>query len=716
MREWTGQRLGNYQIIKLLGRGGFADVYLGEHLYLNTPAAIKVLRMQLAQGTHQRFLQEARTVARLNHANIVRVLEFGIEPTPFLVMSYAPFGSLRQRHPPGSQLPPPLLLSYVKQMARALQYAHDRNIVHRDVKPENMLLGDDHILMLSDFGIALAMQSITGTTGLTLAGSVVGTVQYMAPEQLTGRAGPASDQYALGCVVYEWFCGVPPFAGSVQQVAHQQMHVSPPAMRERAAHLTAAIEQVVMRALAKDPRARFASVQDFSLALEAACDANVAQQGVDATAPATLASPVNRVYLHPDVAGPSAPTVADSFIGMSLASRTPQVLQSPPLSPQSPPGASASPPVTPVKPDRPRSRARRNLLLGLGIGTGVVALSGGGLFAYSFLSSRVNRQPQKQTPPAVQATGTPTLAIPVAVNALPSRAAVAPGSGGTIELFVRGSDNRLWHGSYDSSYRLLRPWESLGSPGSLTYDPAVASDGHGHIDILVRTPQNTLQYSQYSDTARTWRPWQNLENGGEFLTLLADPAIAVQQDGRSAVFVCGKRQNQDEQSGIWYSLFRDSTLSWQPLDNFFNSSLLFTGTPAVVSSPGGRIDVFARGSDQTLYHNFFDGDRWNGWDQWGGNLASDPAAVGQAQGERINVFAFDGSGTIQHIGYNIPGNQWSSWETLRASASSLLAAAPAPGAVAMSNGSIDLFVRNNDHVLQRLQYNGSQLLQGAPLR
>ncbi|HCF84966.1 MAG TPA: serine/threonine protein kinase, partial [Ktedonobacter sp.] len=102
MVDYTGEKLGNYRLMKLLGRGGFADVYLGEHIYLQTVAAIKVLRMQLTDEVLEKFLVEARTVARLSHPNIVSVLEFGIEDaTPFLVMSYAPYGSLRQRHPRG---------------------------------------------------------------------------------------------------------------------------------------------------------------------------------------------------------------------------------------------------------------------------------------------------------------------------------------------------------------------------------------------------------------------------------------------------------------------------------------------------------------------------------------------------------------------------------------------------------------------------------------
>src|SRR6266487_67177 len=179
MVEYTGEKLGNYRLMRLLGRGGFADVYLGEHIYLQTAAAIKVVQAQLTDEALEKFLAEARTIARLTHPNIVPVLEFGIEQTtPFLVMSYASYGSLRQRHPRGSILAPLTIVSYVDQVATALQYAHDRQVIHCDVKPENMLLGQHETLMLSDFGIAISAQSIHGTSS---PAGIVGTATYMAP-------------------------------------------------------------------------------------------------------------------------------------------------------------------------------------------------------------------------------------------------------------------------------------------------------------------------------------------------------------------------------------------------------------------------------------------------------------------------------------------------------------------------------------------------------
>ncbi len=159
MLNREGLRLGNYRLVRTLGKGAFAEVYLGEHLYLKNYAAIKVLLTELNEEKEQLFLSEAQTLAQLAHPNIVRVREFAIErATPFLVMDYTPGGALRQRHPKGSCLSLDLTVSYMKQVAAALQYAHNRGIIHRDVKPDNILQGTESV-MLSDFGISMYLRA-----------------------------------------------------------------------------------------------------------------------------------------------------------------------------------------------------------------------------------------------------------------------------------------------------------------------------------------------------------------------------------------------------------------------------------------------------------------------------------------------------------------------------------------------------------------------------
>src|SRR5947207_6981 len=264
-----GQQLGNYRLVSLLGQGGYAEVYLGQHVRLNQQAAIKVLHAHLTEQEAEHFQQEAQTIASLVHPGIVRVFDYDVQDgVPFLVIDYAPNGTLRRRYPKGSLVPLSVIVSAAKQVADALQYAHEQKFIHRDVKPENMLVGRRQEVLLSDFGIATIAHS---TSSLNVgAEGTSGTLAYMAPEQIEGHPRPASDQYALGVVVYEWLCGERPFEGSVSELIAQLLSVPPLPLHERMPAIPAEIEQVVLRALAKDPKARFASVAAFSSALEQA--------------------------------------------------------------------------------------------------------------------------------------------------------------------------------------------------------------------------------------------------------------------------------------------------------------------------------------------------------------------------------------------------------------------------------------------------------------
>src|SRR5438876_9276411 len=153
--DHLGQQFGNYRLVSVLGQGGYAEVYLGQHVRLDLQAAIKVLHTHLTGSEAEHFQQEAQTIARLAHPSIVRVFDFDVqEGVPFLVMDYAPNGSLRQRYPWRILAPIPQIVSSVKLVAAALQYAHDKKFIHRDVKPENMLIGQHQEVLLSDFGIA----------------------------------------------------------------------------------------------------------------------------------------------------------------------------------------------------------------------------------------------------------------------------------------------------------------------------------------------------------------------------------------------------------------------------------------------------------------------------------------------------------------------------------------------------------------------------------
>ncbi len=267
MTDRVGQQLGNYRLISFIGQGSFADVYLAEHIHLQSQAAIKILKVMLSNEHKAAFLTEARRLVRLRHSHIVRLLEFGIAgDVPFLVMEYASNGSLRTRHPKGSQLPLETVVFYIKHAADALQYIHEQKLVHRDIKPENMLLGSNQEVMGSDLGIAAVAHNTSSQSVQTMAG----TVPYMAPEMLQGKPRPASDQYALGIVAYEWICGERPFRGSFTELYSQQLFVPPPSLHEKVPELPPDVEDVVLTALAKDPQQRFSKIQAFAVALEQA--------------------------------------------------------------------------------------------------------------------------------------------------------------------------------------------------------------------------------------------------------------------------------------------------------------------------------------------------------------------------------------------------------------------------------------------------------------
>jgi basic membrane protein A len=269
MIDLTGRQFGSYRLVRRLAVGGFASVYLGQHVRISSKqAAIKILH--LFDVDVRQFRREAETTEQLTHPNIVRLLDFDIqEGTPFLVLDYAPGGSLRMRHPKGSQVPLATVIEYLKELASALQYAHDQNTLHRDIKPDNILIGRQEELLLSDFGMALLSQ--TGKTSIDGPANTGGTPYYMAPEQFRGKPEKASDQYALATVVYEWLTGTTPFSGGdFIQLGFQHTYETVPPLQTFVSAVPATVEQVVLKALSKQPQERFPRVADFAFALQSA--------------------------------------------------------------------------------------------------------------------------------------------------------------------------------------------------------------------------------------------------------------------------------------------------------------------------------------------------------------------------------------------------------------------------------------------------------------
>ena len=200
---------------------------------------------------------------RLQHPSIIRIRDAGFDKTrPYLVMDYAPQGSLRERYPEGTVLSLETINLYIQQIADALEYAHSEHIVHCDIKPDNILLAQDGRLLLSDFGIA----QVVHTTLPNTTRGPAGTPEYMAPEQFLGKPKPASDQYALGIMVYEWLCGTPPFRGEFLRLMDQHQRTFVPSLRSRNTDISEEVEQIVLRTLMKDPHERYPSEKAFAQA------------------------------------------------------------------------------------------------------------------------------------------------------------------------------------------------------------------------------------------------------------------------------------------------------------------------------------------------------------------------------------------------------------------------------------------------------------------
>lgn len=280
----VGRVFGPYRLIEGVGRGGMAEVYLAEDERLDRQVAVKVLpaAMAMDQTFRARFEREARAAAKLQHPHILPVYDYGQQDgIPYLVMPYITGGSLAQiiaaaRGP----LPLNKVVQWTDEMASALQYAHDQGIIHRDVKPGNMLVGSGEHLMLSDFGIAKVMDT---TTSLTNTGVSVGSPEYMAPEQAKGGADYRSDIYALGIVLYQMLTGRVPFSASTpMQVMLQHVQEPPPAPRALNPALSPQVEAVTLRALAKDPNQRFQSASQLAEAFKAAASGRALPQSVSA--------------------------------------------------------------------------------------------------------------------------------------------------------------------------------------------------------------------------------------------------------------------------------------------------------------------------------------------------------------------------------------------------------------------------------------------------
>jgi predicted Ser/Thr protein kinase len=268
LRERLARTLaGRYEITKLLGRGGMAVVFLAQDLVLERQVAIKVLPPDMSHDTKliPRFQQEAKTAAKLDHPNIIPIYRVESEAgLNYFVMKYVSGSSLEQMLERG-QLPIDLTRRILREAALALGHAHKRGIVHRDVKPANIMIESDGRVVLTDFGISKALDSGTALTG---TGNIIGTPHYMAPEQAKGlEVDGRADQYALAVVGHQILTGKQPFDGSSHSILYKHVFEQPPRIFDTRPDAPADLCAALDRALSKEPERRFGTMEDFAAAV-----------------------------------------------------------------------------------------------------------------------------------------------------------------------------------------------------------------------------------------------------------------------------------------------------------------------------------------------------------------------------------------------------------------------------------------------------------------
>ena len=367
----AGSRIAGYQIQELIGRGGMAVVYRAADVRLDRLVALKVLAPELARDSafRQRFIRESRSGAAVDHPNVIPVFEAGeADGVLFIAMRYVAGRDVRGLIEREGPLRPSRVVSIVTQIASALDTAHAHGLVHRDVKPANMLLGTvasgsapDHVY-LSDFGLSkmsVAAVSLTGT------GQFLGTLDYMAPEQVEGRPiDGRTDLYALACAAFEMLTGRPPFQREQDlAVMWAQVSAPPPPVREFRPELPADVDQVMSKALAKAPDNRHASCLEFATDLRAACMAAPSGGASGRGAPTELAGAI----------GPVPPATELAFAAPSAGPGA-----SPPAGP---PAGAAHPPVgtgqAPAATPAYEATITEAAVGGAGAGPGAGAGSGG---------------------------------------------------------------------------------------------------------------------------------------------------------------------------------------------------------------------------------------------------------------------------------------------------------------------------------------------------
>lgn len=625
-----GQQVGQYRIIGTPDQGRFADKYLVQHIHNGTSMMLQVFQPPLVNELKANFLVQAQTLMKLNHPHILRLQDAGVENYyPFLVTDLTPHSLLQEVYAQGSRQSLTMFLPYLKQIASALQYAHDQKILHGDVRPANILLDRHKAILLQGFTIE-ALTENRARLNYQQTEVMRKTIAYTAPEQIQGKASPASDQYSLAIIVYELLCGEAPFTGSYVEVAHQHVHTPPPSLQQKVPGISKGTENIVMNALAKNPARRFPTIQAFINALEQEHDV-VAQFTASAAMGHNISpplSPVAQIHLPTDNALRSSFAQSDGkevMIAPVVAAMAPQ--RPSPVAFQSQksqiPPMPLSPPITPSIADSPLAPRRNNTMTRRAFAVGLVGLAAfGGAGGWYMLSKRLT-QPAL---PSLTPNGVPAATSTVVNN---TKALIFTGHLAAVNSLTWSPDGKLIASASDDKF--VQVFDATSGVRKVIYSghaeevAAVAWSPNGKL-IASGSQDKTVQvwdaasgkklftYQGHNDRVNSVA-WSNdsllLTSGSEDKTVqvwnAANGTLDFNFLGHSAGVLCVGWQpdNSSLASGSWDGTLRDWA-TVQHGDHFNAGDQIFSygghgknEVYALAWSPDGNF-IASAGADQTV--------------------------------------------------------------------------------------------------------------------
>jgi len=633
-RDLSGTKLGKYEVQNEIGRGGMGAVYKGYDPMLDRPVAIKVLAPHLVwEGRFvERFLREARAAARLRHPSIVTIHDVGQEGGwYYFVMEYLEGQTLTEVIQERGPLQPHEVLANLEPLAEALDYAHRRGLVHRDIKPGNIIVSPAGQVTLTDFGIVRAAQE----TRLTTTGTIVGTPEYMSPEQVKGLTVDArSDQDSLAVVAYEMLSGQVPFeAESTLALMHKVAYDPPPPIGQVRPELPVQVGGVLEKALAKEPGSRYATARDFFAALEQALTSGEVEVALEGVTPTEALPPSGEGPME-EAAEAGAPPVPEPDVDALSAlerGRTKVMPESQPAQPEAPVSRPEEILVSPVSPSGPFSepkpdRAISSLPAGartkLMPGARPTALLGRRALAWTWV-----------------ALGGMVLLAAVVIAFL----ALRPSPGGSYSVFVSNRDGRREIYRLTGAGEVERVTHTPG--GAESWSPAAEPGGglvftsgrDGRREIYRLTESGETERVTYTPGGESWSP--SPQAGGGLL-------FASTRDGKAEVY---RITGAGEVERVTHT--PGGGESWSPAAES-GGGILFT------SNRDGKVEIYRlteAGEVERVTHTPGGGESWSPAVGPGGGVLFTSDRDG-----RREVYRITGAGEVERVTHTPGGREsWS---------------------------------------------------------